>query len=233
MSTRVTRVVRVGIDDAPPAPMQIGTPESGAFRGYEVDLLKELEARLGFIIQYRAALWSVIVSELSLDNLDLVCSAATVTADRALQVSFCTPHLKLALAVVTRKENSPTPNLSASRVGVRRGTVAEAYFARQTGGREAAMISESNESLYNSLAEGRLDAVIDDSPIALYFSRAIPVLQYAYSLEGTEGEYAIMTSLGNASLRTEIDLTIGELEADGTLPRLRKIWFGTENLFVA
>jgi ABC-type amino acid transport substrate-binding protein len=32
------KVLRVGIDDAPPVPMQMGRPESGDFRGYEVDL---------------------------------------------------------------------------------------------------------------------------------------------------------------------------------------------------
>jgi hypothetical protein len=32
------KVLRVGIDDAPPVPMKMGRPESGDFRGYEVDM---------------------------------------------------------------------------------------------------------------------------------------------------------------------------------------------------
>jgi ABC-type amino acid transport substrate-binding protein len=78
--------------------MQIGTPESGDFHGYEVDLLQKLAKRLDFSIQYRRALWSVIVGELSSGGLELVCSAATVTAERAREVDFCAPHLKLSLS---------------------------------------------------------------------------------------------------------------------------------------
>jgi hypothetical protein len=32
------KVLRLGIDDAPPVPMTMGRPESGDSRGYEVDL---------------------------------------------------------------------------------------------------------------------------------------------------------------------------------------------------
>ena len=108
--------------------MQIGTPESGDFHGYEVDLLQKLAKRLDFSIQYRRALWSVIFGELSSGGLDLVCSAATVTAERAREVDFCAPHLKLSLALVTREELSADLDISASRVGVRHGTTAAAYL---------------------------------------------------------------------------------------------------------
>jgi len=35
----------VGIDDASPVPVQLGNPETGDFRGYEVDLLGEIARR--------------------------------------------------------------------------------------------------------------------------------------------------------------------------------------------
>jgi ABC-type amino acid transport substrate-binding protein len=92
------RTIRVGIDDAPPAPMQMGNPDTGDFRGYEVDLLQELARRLGFRLSFRRALWSVIVRELIAGDVDLICSAATVTKEREREVDFCIPHLKLALA---------------------------------------------------------------------------------------------------------------------------------------
>ena len=38
----------------------------------------------------------------SAGRLDAVCSAATVTPERARTVDFCTPHLTLTLAVVMR-----------------------------------------------------------------------------------------------------------------------------------
>src|SRR4051812_16518275 len=91
----------VGIDDAPPVPMQLGSPATGDFRGYEVSLLEELARRLGVALRYRRSYWSAIVGDLIAGRIDAICSAATVTPERARDVDFCTPHLALTLAVVT------------------------------------------------------------------------------------------------------------------------------------
>jgi hypothetical protein len=48
-----------------------------------------------------------------------------------------------------------------------------------------------------ALSAAHLDAVIDDSLIALHFAQSKPGLQYAGGLPGTEGEYAIMPRRGN------------------------------------
>jgi ABC-type amino acid transport substrate-binding protein len=73
VSAVVERDVRVGTDDAPPVPMQLGNPETADFRGYEVDLLGEIARRAGFRLRYRRALWSAIVSELMTGEVDLIC----------------------------------------------------------------------------------------------------------------------------------------------------------------
>jgi ABC-type amino acid transport substrate-binding protein len=141
-------ILRVGIDDAPPIPVQMGSPESEDFRGYEVSLLDALAESLGFTLQYRKAPWSVIVNELSAGTLDAVCSAATITPERAREVDFCTPHLEIALAAVVRKNASTSIDWQASRFGVRAATTAQAYVAAQTGRKGVALRSESNDELY-------------------------------------------------------------------------------------
>jgi ABC-type amino acid transport substrate-binding protein len=219
------RIIRVGIDDAPPAPMQLGDPETGDFRGYEVDLLTEIGRRVGFGRIFRRALWSLIVRELMAGDVDLVCSAATVTKEREREVDFCSPHLSLALAVVKRNGITGDTSITGLRIGVRRGTTAEAY-AMHHGAPEPTEISESNEKLYASLAAGELDAVIDDSPIAKYFSRFVAGVQFAGVLPGTEGAYAIMVGKGNHRLLAEINRALGDIEKDGTQQKLLFKWFG-------
>ncbi|MGA8440880.1 MAG: ABC transporter substrate-binding protein [Candidatus Sulfotelmatobacter sp.] len=226
-SMMANRTVRVGIDDAPPPPMQFGNPDTGDFRGYEVDLLEEIGRRVGFRLSFRRALWSVIIHELKAGDVDLVCSAATVTPEREREVDFCVPHLRLALAVVKRDGIIGGNDIKSLRLGVRSGTTAEAY-ARQHGTSEPAQISESNEELYASLAAGELDAIIDDSPIAMYFSQFVAGLQFAGVIQGTEGAYAIMVRKGNDKLRAEINRALGEMENDGTQQRLLSKWLGDD-----
>src|SRR5439155_15627853 len=142
--------------------------------GYEVDLLEEAARRLGLQIRYRRSLWSVIVSELASGTLDAICSAATVTEDRKREVDFCQPHLKLQLAVVRRQGSPGGKAFHRNQVGVRRGTVAEAYVRER--GTSPAYLTESNDDLYLALSSAKIDVVVDDSPIATYFSRLMPGL---------------------------------------------------------
>ncbi len=115
VGTAKPRELLVGIDAAPPGPMQQGSPETGDFRGYEVDLLEELARHLDVALRYRSAYWSVIVGDLAAGRVAAVCSAATVTAERAREVDFCTPHLTLTLAVVTRAANATGTRLAGGR----------------------------------------------------------------------------------------------------------------------
>ena len=217
----------VGLDDAPPIPMQIGTPEGGDFRGYEVDLLDEVAHRLGVRLRYRRAYWSVIVDELGSGDIDIICSAATITEERRRQADFCEPHLTLTLAVVTRDDLTDVGNSYAGlRVGLRRGTTAE-KFARSHGVSDPAMLCESNEEMYDALSTGNLDAIIDDSPIAAHFAHNTPGLRYAGALPGTDGAYAIMVRKGNVELVDTINEILGAMELDGTLAMLRARWFNT------
>jgi ABC-type amino acid transport substrate-binding protein len=213
----------VGIDDAPPVPLQIGTPQTGDFRGYEVDLLEALARCLEVRLDFKRAYWSAIVGDLEAGGLDIVCSAATVTAERRRTVDFCRPHLSLTLAVVTRADDQSGIALERRRLGVRAGTTAEAY-ARAHGGGEPSQRSESNEELYAALAAGQLDAVVDDGPIAAHFARAVAGLRLAGPLPGSDAAYAIMVRKGNDGLRNALDAALEKLEADGTLRRLRARW---------
>ena len=223
----ISSTLIVGLDDAPPIPMQIGTPEEGNFRGYEVDLLEEVAHRLDVRLRYRRAYWSVIVDELGAGDIDIICSAATITEERRRQADFCEPHLNLTLAVVTRDDLTDVETSYAGlRVGLRRGTTAE-EFARSHGVSDPAMLCESNEEMYDALSAGNLDVIIDDSPIAAHFAHNTPGLRYSGALPGTDGAYAIMVRKGNVELTNAINEILGAMEHDGTLAMLREHWFNT------
>ena len=225
------QALRVGIDHAPPIPMQMGTPEDGSFRGYEVSLLDELATRLARTITYRRAFWSALVQELTDGKIDIICSAATITPERLRIVDFCQPHLQLKLAAVMRISPSLHEiDWTNLRSGVRAGTTAEEWLSRRQV--NPAMRSESNDTLYTALADGILDVVVDDSPIALHFSQAIAGLHYAGPLPGPVSTYGIMVRKGD-SLLEAINQHLADMEADSTLPDLRRQTFGTDHLLVA
>lgn len=130
----------------------------------------------------------------------------------------------MTLAVVKRVEIAVDTSLSGLRLGVQRGTTADAYIKQQATV-EPVWISESNDELYASLAAGEVDAVVDDSPIAKWFSRTIRGLQFVGVLPGIEAAYAIMVRKGNQGLQAEINRALEEIANDGTRRALLLKWF--------
>jgi ABC-type amino acid transport substrate-binding protein len=85
-------------------------------------------------------------------------------------------------------------------------------------------LSESNEELYAALRAGEVDAVVDDSPIAQYFSTVVRGLHACGVVVGSDARYAIMVRKGNNELRNAIDAVIDEMESDGTLGAFADRW---------
>ena len=137
-----------------------------------------------------------------------MCSAATITREREREVDFCSPHLNVTLAVLRRAGTKQDRTITGLRLGVRRETTAEAHVRQHTT-LVPMQVSDSNEELYALRGADGLDAAVDDSPIAKWFSHSVPGLQFAGVLPGTDAAYAIMVRKGNGKLRTEIDFLGG------------------------
>jgi glutamine transport system substrate-binding protein len=218
----VSEVLTVGIDDSPPPPMEIGEPGEDDFTGYEVDILEAVAGRLGVGLRYRRAVWSQILAELGAGSIDVVCTAATYTEERAREFDYGRPYLDMALAVVVRADDD-ADSLDGRAFAVRIATTAEDCIrARLRPSRVTTF--EYNRETYDALAGGEADAVVDDSPIAAWFARQDPRLRVVKTLPGTESHYAMMFARGS-ELRSRMDAALLALEEEGALERLRRKWF--------
>ncbi len=219
-------VLIVGVDASPPPPMQIGDPGSHDFRGFEVDLVREVAARLGTRVRYKKALWIDLLDHLANGQLDVICSAATITEDRRRNFDFSTPYLAVELAIVTTA-GSPikeTSDFSGRTVGVRIATTAEELVKNRT---QPRMIStyHMNDDAYAALAAGEIDAVVDDSPIAKAFVSKTPALRLAGTIESTASGYGMMLAPGKTALLNAINEALGHLQAHGRSRQLYRLWF--------
>ena len=215
----------IGVDASPPPPMQFGDLRSGAFTGLEVDLLEAVGKRLDLVPRYRSALWSTILAELNEGALDVVCTAATVSAERSEKLVFGTPYLRLQLvAVVADAGDRLTPeDLTSQALAVRAGTIAEKYI-RTHFSPSSLLRTEYNAEAYEAVRSGRVQGLVDDSPIAAWFVAHWPGLRVAGALPGTTSHYAMVFARHNAGLARATDAIVHDLRANGTLRRLRRRW---------
>jgi len=221
------RRVVVGLDAAPPPPLQLGPPGTPDFRGLEVDLLTAVAAALECELAYEVGLWSALLDRLAEGRIDLLCTAATVTAERSRRHAFGLGYLSMSLVLAAREHTDirGTGDLARTRVAVRSATVADDW-ARAHLPAAGLVRFDLNTDAYEALRNGGVDALIDDAPIARWFVADTRGLRIVCELPDTAAEYAMVFARDNAGLRITVDAVLRRMMQTGELEALRAKWLG-------
>lgn len=219
------KVLKVGLDSAAPFPMH-SDYNSENFEGFEVDLLKAITDHLGLEIEYEVSLWSTILEQLFKGELDLICSAVTVTPSRRHILEFTNPYLHFRLcAVVNQEDNLKGINdFKNKTIGIRESTEAERYVHTNFPGNNM-VHAETNKDLYRKLQTGKIDLLIDDSPIAGGFLQKNKKLKVGMYLPGTDSQYAIAMKKGDIQLKEQFNEVLSLLKENGVYQMIYKKWF--------
>lgn len=217
--------LKIGLDSAAPFPMH-SDYNSAVFEGFEVDLIRELSGLLDLELHYEVSLWANILEQLYKGELDMICSAVTMTASRQMILEFSKPYLQFQLCAVV-KEGDPLSDLKDfkdKKIGIRTATEAEKYVMAQFPG-NVTVHAETNNELYQKLLAGRIDVLIDDSPIAGGFLQRHPSLAIGMFMPDTESSYAIAMMKGDVELKDQINEKLELLRANGTYDQIHDKWF--------
>lgn len=224
------KVLKVGLDSAAPFPMH-SDYNSEKFEGFEVDLLKAITAKLGLEVQYEVSLWSTILEQLFKGELDLICSAVTVTPSRQHILEFSNPYLYFRLCAVVRQEDSldNINDFKNKSIGVREATVAERYVMDQFPANNI-VYAVTNKELYRKLQAGKIDVLVDDSPIAGGFLQKNKKLKIGMFLPKTDSTYAVAMKKGDVKLKAKFNEVIALLKEDGSYQTIYDQWFKDSQL---
>jgi ABC-type amino acid transport substrate-binding protein len=129
--------LRVGITpDYPPLIYKRGA----RIVGVDADLARELAAGLGRKLEFVELTWEEQIPALNAGRIDIIMSGMSVTKAREVRVAFCDPYLRTGLiaavsagAVDRYLKREDILNFSG-RVGVVKGTTAEAFVRRSLPG---------------------------------------------------------------------------------------------------
>lgn len=217
-------ILKVGLDFAAPVPLHTDL-SSEKFEGFEVDLMNEIAKELKLTLKYSVSYWKNIINDITHGKIEVICSAATITAERKKTLAFSKPYLNFHLCLVCHKNFIfPLKELANKKVGVRVRTEAEDYL-KANYPKNNLTFFETNEEQYKSLAKNEIDAVIDDSPIAFGFTTQNSEIMIAELIAGTPSQYAIIINKENVDLKNKIDNVIDKLEENGFLNENRIKWF--------
>jgi polar amino acid transport system substrate-binding protein len=188
--------------------------------GFEHDLADAIAAKLGVKAQMVQNQWDQLVPALERRNFDIILNGLEITPDNQQHIAMSLPYFVYAQQIVTRKETdglSELENLKGKPVGVLSGSVAERLLEK-SGGTDLRIYPGNVESLRDLKAK-RIEAVVMDLPIAIYYAKPDPALKFSGS-SFAPGYYGIGVRKEDKALLAALNQAIKELADDHALERI-------------
>ena len=202
--------------------------EAGGFEGFEVDIVNEIAARMGREVEFAPTDFRALFVATASGRADMAISSITITDERLASQSFTQAYVRGGLGIGIHEGDAiaSLDDLSGKTVGAIATSFGEGYVTE----REAALgIGElrSYDTLANmlsDLANGRLDAVINDVVGIQYAFTQMEGLTVAAEIDTGELFAIMMTK--DSPLLEEVNGHISDMKTDGTMARLYETWLG-------
>jgi polar amino acid transport system substrate-binding protein len=153
-------------------------------------------------------------------NFDIILNGLEITAEHREHAAMSRPYYVYAQQMVIRREDAGPgrlEDLKDRKVGVLAASAAQRLLERQ-GGIELRSYPGNVESLLD-LKIGRIDVVVLDLPIALYYAKPDPAVKFS-GAPFAPGYYGVGVRQEDTTLLAAINQALGELIADGTLEKI-------------
>ena len=217
--------LRWGADSEGGAPYVFPDPKDPrTIIGFEVDLAEALGRELGRPSRFVQNQWDGLIPGLLRGNYDLALNGLEITPDREQVIRFSLPYYATSEQLSVRKEESSIDSLDDLKgriVGTLKASLAQRILER-VGGIDVRSY-EGQINAYEDLANGRLDAVLMDWPIAVYYSRPNPALKFTGPPIGRL-EYGIGVRPEDPRLLGAVNEALLKLIREGELRRIYDTW---------
>ena len=198
--------------------------------GYDVDMFKAVAAEAGMEAEFKMTAWDGIFAGIAAGNYDVIASAVTITPERQRAFAFTVPYYDVRQIVVLRKGDSASgfADLAGKVIGGQIGTTG--IFVAQKSGVKMTIREYDNVGLaMQDLLNSRIDAVVCDSPVALYYANQkegfSDQLTVAFRTEATES-FGFVVSKNRKNLVERLNKGIEAVRAKGIEAEIIRKWMG-------
>ncbi|HBF41524.1 MAG TPA: basic amino acid ABC transporter substrate-binding protein [Anaerolineaceae bacterium] len=199
------------------------TDDNGNLVGFDIDLMNEIAKKADLQIEWVNIPFESLLSGLATCQYDMAIAGISIDPERQKQMLFSDPYMDAGLVVVVQKNNTTInskDDLKGLKVSAQLGTTGEIEAKKIEG--VTYKPYDTFDLAFLDLANGQIDAVIADNPVALGFIAANPdKLKTAGPVFNSE-QYGIAMCKSKTDLQTKVNTALKELVADGTITDLAK-----------
>ncbi|HEY0173550.1 MAG TPA: ABC transporter substrate-binding protein/permease, partial [Pyrinomonadaceae bacterium] len=217
-------VLRWGADPSGGAPYVFSDPaHPDRYVGYELEMVEALAAAMNRRPEFVPTDWETIVTSLQRGEFDVVVNGLEPTEDRARVILFSKPYYIFQLQLTVRAGETRIGKLEDCRgrvVGTLGNTAASRLMEKE--GIPFKGYADP-VAAYRDLELGRVDAVLMDVPMEMFYARRNPRFKPAGE-PFMRGAYVVGLRRGDDALKAEVDAGIDKIVRDGTLEKILRKW---------
>jgi polar amino acid transport system substrate-binding protein len=207
--------------------------DNGTYKGLDRDLVDAIGKEMGVKVSYLDLPWTSVLPGLEAKKFDLVIAPVTITKERIKRYAFSLPIADATAALMKRANDTSITkpeDISGKTVGGQKGTAQvaqlKAFAATLPKPVEVKEYVDNNQS-YADLAAGRIDASVNSLPNLSYVAQQRPdTFAVVTPPFGQPTYFSWVGRLEDQTLIDAINAAILKVEADGTMAKIQKTWFG-------
>jgi polar amino acid transport system substrate-binding protein len=213
--------------DATWPPMEM-IDESKAIVGFDIDLMNAAAKAGGFEVEFRNTAWDGIFAGLEGGKYDAVMSSVTITDERKGTMDFSVPYINAGQILIVKTGVSGVEKLAdlvGKTVGAQIGT---------TGAMEIDKVADVKKKEYDEiglafadLANGRIDAVVCDTPVAAQYALQNDEYKGTLKIVGqpfTDEYYGVAVKKGNKKVLDTLNKGLKKVLDSGENKTIEAKW---------
>lgn len=195
--------------------------------GFEADLARRIAEVWGVEARFRSGIWDNLPDLLRVGQIDMIINGYELTAARAALMDHTIPYYVYDLVLMVHRDSSiltwndlkkPIDGRKP-RVGVLVASGAHEYAEKEWAPWIELLVYEGNTEAMRDVENGKIDAVIVDRPIAVFYRDRYPLLRIAGD-PVAPGYYVIYVRKGETRLRDELNRVLASLILSGELKEI-------------
>lgn len=203
--------------------------------GFDPDVVRAIAQEAGFTPVFKPVAWDDIFTGLRDGKYDAIASSVSILEERRETMDFSEPYFEVKQGVVTRKNAGikSVDDLKSKKVGAQSGTTSF-ELCKKVDRINGAMSKPypTLEPAMLDLRNGRIDAVIADSPVAANYAlqdpQYAPTLDLAFFVPTAKPEYlGFAVRKGNSEILNLLNLGLSRIKQQGQYDTLYGKWFSS------
>ena len=202
---------------------------SGDLTGYDVEVMRAVGDKLGVDVKFEETQWDAIFAGLDAGRFDAIANQVSITDERKAKYAFSTPYTVSPGVVVVKDDDNSISSLADLKGKTTAQSLTSNWYelAKKNGANIQNV--EGWAQAVTLLKQGRVDATVNDRLTFLDYETTEGDTSLKVAAEtGDEARNAITFRKGSDSLVKAVDKALAELQADGTLAKISKKYFGED-----